>query len=260
MDYTDYQHILFERRDHGILWLTLNRPEKRNALNLALVEALSAKLRALAADDTLRAVVLRGAGKAFLAGADIAELKERGALEALRGINATLFREVEELPVPVIAALHGWVLGGGMELAMACDVRVAAESARFGQPELTLGILPGAGGVHRLAEVAGLGNAKDLILTGRIIDAGEALRIGLVSRVVPDDDLQAEVMAAAEAAAGMAPLASRLAKRVMNALGRSRPDVSDTLESAAQAVLFESDEKHERMQAFLEKLASRKKS
>jgi enoyl-CoA hydratase len=149
--------------------------------------------------------------------------------------------------------VQGWALGGGMELAMACDIRICGESARFGQPELTLGILPAAGGMHRLPALVGMGVAKDLVLTGRIIDAAEALRIGLVSRVVADDKLSDEAMAIARSIAGTAPLASRLAKSVMNALFRVRPDTAFALETSAQAVLFESDEKMARMTAFLER-------
>jgi len=254
------EHVLTQRRGPVVV-LTINRPEKRNALNLDLVRALSDTLGELARDEELRCVVLRGAGdKAFVAGADIAELKDRGAAESLAGINANLFQQVEDFPQPVIAALRGWTLGGGLELAMACDVRIAGQSARFGQPELNLGILPAAGGMHRLPALVGMGVAKDLVLTGRIVDADEALRVGLVSRVVADDELMTEVLAAADAVSGMAPMASLLAKRVMNALFRVRPDTSFALESAAQAVLFESRDKHERMQAFLDKQAAKKKS
>jgi len=245
--------VLVEHRG-PVSILTVNRPDKRNALSLAAIERLRSRLSKLAGRAELRAVILTGAGeKAFVAGADIAELRERGVEEALAGINASLFREVEEFPWPVIAALRGWVLGGGMELAMACDVRIAGESARFGQPELTLGIMPAAGGMHRLPLLVGLGAAKDIILTGRIVDAAEALRMGLVSRVVPDERVLDEAVAAAEAAAGMGALASRLTKRIMNAFHRARPDVADTLESAAQAILFDSEEKRARMTAFLER-------
>lgn len=253
--------LVIEERSGNVVTLTLNRPEKRNALNLELVQALAASMRRLESDRELRAVILRGAGeKAFVAGADIAQLKERGAEESLDGINANLFRQVEEFPLPVVAAIGGFALGGGMELAMACDIRVASDTSRFGQPELNLGILPAAGGMHRLPALVGMGVAKDLVLTGRIIDAQEALRIGLVSRVVPATDLMQEATGVANAIAGMAPLASKLAKRVMNSLFRVRPDVSFALESAAQAVLFESTEKHERMQAFLDKQAAKKKA
>ena len=182
--------LILAEHDGPVSILTVNRPEKRNALNLAVVKALSAALDELLEREVLRCLVLRGAGdKAFVAGADISELRDRGAEESLAGINSGLFRKVEEFPWPVIAAVHGWALGGGMELAMACDIRIAAASARFGQPELNLGILPAAGGMHRLPALVGMGHAKDLVLTGRIVDAQEAaLAMGLVSRVVEDDD------------------------------------------------------------------------
>jgi enoyl-CoA hydratase len=196
----------------------------------------------------------------LVAGADIAELRERDAEESLAGINSSLFRQVEEFRWPVIAAIRGWALGGGMELAMACDLRIASESARFGQPELNLGILPAAGGMHRLPALVGMGQAKDFVLTGRIADAAEALSMGLVSRVVADDELMDEALKAAEAAAGMAPMASRLAKQIMNSLFRVRPDTAFTMETAAQAILFDSEEKRTRMDAFLAQKAESKKS
>lgn len=250
--------ILSERRD-AVLLLTVNRPDKKNALSLEVVNALSGRFDEAADIGDLRCVILRGQGDCFVAGADIAQLRERRAEESLQGINSGLFRKIEEFPLPVIAAVHGWALGGGMELAMACDLRIAAESARFGQPELNLGILPAAGGMHRLPALVGMGMAKDLVLTGRILDAQEALRAGLVSRVVPDEKLLDEALAAARAIAGMAPMATRLAKGIMNALFRVRPDTAFTLETAAQALLFESDEKMRRMTEFLDK-KSRKES
>ncbi len=243
---------------HGpVTVLTINRPEKKNALSLEVVRALAGALDRVGEDAAVRCVVLRGAGDCFVAGADIGQLRDRGAEESLLGINSSLFRQVEEFPWPVLAAVHGWALGGGMELAMACDVRIAAESARFGQPELNLGILPAAGGMHRLPALVGMGAAKDMVLTGRIVDAPEALRMGLVSRVVPDAALEDEAMKAARGIAGMAPLATRLAKSVMNALFRVRPDTAFALETAAQAILFESDEKQRRMTEFLDKKAKK---
>ncbi|MEZ5990016.1 MAG: enoyl-CoA hydratase-related protein [Planctomycetota bacterium] len=249
--------VLVERPEPGIVVLTLNRPEKRNALNLALVRALGATLDELAAEAGLRAVVLEGAGdKAFVAGADIAELEQRGAAESLAGINSGLFRRVEEFPVPVIAAISGWALGGGMELAMACDVRVADRTARFGQPELNLGILPAAGGMHRLPTLVGMGLAKDLVLTGRVLDAEEALRAGLVSRLVDAGRAHEAALECAREVAEKGAMAVGLAKGILNALFRVRPDTAALLEGAAQAVLFESEEKHARMRGFLERKRS----
>lgn len=246
--------VLLDRPEEGIAVLTIHRPEKRNALNLALVRRLSDRLDELLEDVHLRAVVIRGAGeKAFVAGADIAELEKRDAEESLAGINSGLFRKIEEYPWPVVAAIHGWTLGGGMELAMACDIRIAAPSARFGQPELNLGILPAAGGMHRLPALVGMGVAKDLVLTGRILTAEEALGFGLISRIVPENELLEHALEVARSIAQMGRLSSKLAKGVMNSLFRVRPDVAALLESSAQAVLFETQEKHERMQAFLDR-------
>ena len=246
--------VLLEKPEEGIAVLTIHRPEKRNALNLALVRRLSDRLDETLDDVHLRAVIIRGAGeKAFVAGADIAELEKRDAEESLAGINSGLFRKIEEYPWPVVAAIHGWALGGGMELAMACDIRIAAPSARFGQPELNLGILPAAGGMHRLPALVGMGVAKDLVLTGRILSAEEALGFGLISRIVPENELLEHALEVARSIAQMGRLSSKLAKGVMNSLFRVRPDVAALLESSAQAVLFETEEKHKRMQAFLDR-------
>ncbi|MCK6552442.1 enoyl-CoA hydratase-related protein, partial [Myxococcota bacterium] len=171
-----------ETADGAIALVTLNRPEVRNAIDLRMVQDLGKVLDAITADDAIRAVVMYGAGdKAFASGADIAQLKERGVADALKRINSAVFRRVEELPVPVIAAIRGFCLGGGCELAMACDLRIAGASAKLGQPEVSLGILAGAGAVQRLPKLVGLGKAKELIFTGAVIDANEAERIGLVN-------------------------------------------------------------------------------
>lgn len=241
--------LLRERRDE-IEIITLNRAEKRNALSLELVRALHAALDELWLDRALRAVVLQGAGDHFMAGADIAQLRERGRDEALDSINGSLFMRVEELPVPVIAAVKGYTVGGGCELALAADLRVAGRSARLGQPEVGLGIIPGAGGTHRLPRVVGLGRAKELILTGRIVDAQEALAMGLVNRVVDDARVLDEALAVAADIARQGGLAIRLAKLALNAQ-RQGLGSGQGLENVAQAVLFESEDKQGRMTAFL---------
>jgi enoyl-CoA hydratase len=243
--------LLRERRD-GVETLRLHRPDKRNALNLDLVNALHRAVDDLRRDADLRAVILAGAGADFMAGADIAELLERGAPEALASINGTLFRRIEELPVPVIAAVRGYALGGGCELALAADIRVAGRSAKFGQPEVGLGIVPGAGATHRLPRLVGLGHAKELVLSGRIIDAAEAERIGLVNRVVDDDRVEPEAAAIADRVAAQGAEAVRLAKLALNGQ-RHGLEGGQSFEAAAQAVLFESDEKRRRMTAFLER-------
>ncbi|HYE78121.1 MAG TPA: enoyl-CoA hydratase-related protein [bacterium] len=241
-------------RDGPIATLTLNRPEKRNAIDLAMVDALHGALDRLADERDLSCLVLTGAGgKAFAAGADIAQLRDRGVHEALMGINSRLFHKVERFPVPVIAAVQGWALGGGCELALACDLRVAGESAKFGQPEVSLGIIPGAGATQRLPRLVGLGAAKELIYTGRIIDAAEALRIGLVNRVVPDDQVLESARSLAQEIVKNGPLALRLAKVALDASHRTGSDTGLLIETLAQASCFESEDKYKRMTAFLEK-------
>lgn len=257
-----YETILLERVavDGGIVALvTLNRPEVRNAINLEMIQDLGAMLDVVGADPEVRAIVLTGAGdKAFAAGADIAELKERGTEDALRRINAALFRRLEEQPIPAIAAVRGFALGGGCELAMACDLRVASDDAKFGQPEVGLGIIAGAGAIQRLPRLVGMGRAKELLFTGRVIDAAEAERIGLVNRVVPEAEVLETAMALARSIAQQGALAVRMTKMAVNVAARPNP-AFELVDVLGQAVLFESPEKHERMQAFLDKKAKRTK-
>jgi enoyl-CoA hydratase len=249
----DKSPIRIEREDDGrIAVLVVDRPEKRNALDKATVDAFRAALRELREDPALRAVVVTGVEKSFVAGADIAEMRERRAEDALRAINSTLFREVEDFPRPVVAAINGFALGGGCELALACDLRVAARSAKLGQPEVGLGILPGAGGCYRLMRLVGLGRAKELIYTGRVISADEAHAIGLVEEVVDDGKARERALELARSIAAQAPLAVRMAKAAMNAAARGEPG-EVLLESTMQAVLFETDEKKRRMTEFLDK-------
>ncbi len=235
----------------GVAVVTLNRPRVRNAINLEMVEGLHAALDSLGSDASTRVLILTGAGRdAFASGADIRELKERRAADALLGINSGLFLKLERFPYPTIAAVSGYALGGGCELALACDLRVASESARFGQPEVGLGIIPAAGASYRLPRLVGSGRALELILTGRIIDAGEALRIGLVNRVVPDGRVVHEARALAATIAAKGPLALRTAKMVLaaSAYGSGPGQVAESL---GQGVLFESGDKREGMTAFL---------
>jgi enoyl-CoA hydratase len=245
--------VMVEEWGEGVVGLTLNRPEKLNALNLALVQELGAALDALELRGDVRAVVLAGAGeKAFVAGADVAELKARGAREALAGINARLFRRVESFPATVIAAIRGFALGGGCELALACDLRVGGPSAVFGQPEADLGILPAAGATWRLPRIVGLGRAKELILLGERIGAEEAHRVGLLNRLVgSDEEVMGEAVRLARRAAQRSPMAVRLAKLALQVGQGADVDTAMAFESAAQAVCFESDDKHQRMERFL---------
>jgi len=250
---TSYQTILVDVEDR-LAVVTFNRPEKRNAIDQTMIHELHDALDGLVADGQAQCAIFTGAGeKAFVGGADIAQLRERRATDALKTINAALFNKIEALPFPTIAAVRGYCLGGGCELSMCCDLRVAGEGAKFGQPEVALGIIPAAGGTQRLPRLVGLGRAKDLVLTGRIIDAAEAERIGLVNRVVPDD----EVVDAARELAGSilknGALALRLAKLNLNNSARTGQDSGLLLEQIAQAVLFESEDKVQRMTDFLER-------
>ncbi len=254
---TGYDTLLVES-DGRLAVVTFNRPEKRNAINQTMVNELHDVLDGFVADGDVQACVFTGSGdKAFIGGADIAQLRERDSDEALRTINASLFNKIEALPFPTIAAVKGYCLGGGCELSMCCDLRVAGESAKFGQPEVALGIIPAAGGTQRLPRLVGLGVAKDLVFTGRIIDAAEAHRIGLVNRVVADDDVLDGAKELAQAILKQGPLAVRLAKMALNASSRTGQDAGLLIEQIAQAVLFDSADKRERMTAFLEKRKKR---
>ncbi len=250
---TGYDTLLVES-DGRLAVVTFNRPEKRNAINQTMVNELHDVLDGFVADGDVQGCVFTGSGdKAFIGGADIAQLRERDSAEALRTINAALFNKIEALPFPTIAAVTGYCLGGGCELSMCCDLRVAGESAKFGQPEVALGIIPAAGGTQRLPRLVGLGIAKELVFTGRIIDAAEAHRIGLVNRVVPDDEVLDGAKELAQAILKHGALAVRLAKMALNASSRTGQDAGLLIEQIAQAVLFDSAEKRDRMTAFLEK-------
>jgi enoyl-CoA hydratase/carnithine racemase len=244
--------ILVSRDPGGWAEIQFNRPEVRNAVNRRMVEELTAALAELASDAAVRGLILHGAGgKAFVAGADISELLVRNVDDALGAINASVFQRVEDFPWPVIAAIGGYALGGGCELALACDVRIASPDAQLGQPEVKLGIIPGAGAPHRLTRTVGTGLARELIFTGRLVGADEALRIGLVNRVVP-----APLDAAREMMRDIlknAPLAVRLAKVALNAAVNTVDRRSTMVEYLSQGILFESEDKKKRMTAFLEK-------
>jgi len=253
-----YTKILLELRGEVAL-ITLNAPEKRNALDLAMVQDLHRALDELGGQDGLAVLVITGAGgRAFAAGADIAELEQRDSKAALRAINSGIFKRIEDFPVPSIAAITGYALGGGCELALACDLRVAGRSAKLGQPEVALGIIPAAGGCYRLPRLVGLGRAKELVYTGRMVDAEEALRIGLVNHVVEDTQVLERTFALAEEIRKNGSLAVRAAKATMNALARANEGMAMTLESMAQAVLFDSQDKHQRMRAFLDRQKEKK--
>jgi enoyl-CoA hydratase len=247
-----YRNLLLEL-DGSVAVLTVNRPEVRNALDTVTVDEFH---RAL--EDVRRAragvLILTGAGdKAFVSGADIQAIRARRRDDALASINSGLMSAVESHDAVSIAAVNGYALGGGCELALACDLRIAAEHAVFGQPETGIGIIPGAGGTQRLPRVVGLGRAKELILTGARWDARQALAYGLVSQVVPAAELAKAARDIAERVLAQGPLAIRLAKRALNASAQMPLGAGLLYESTAQAITFESRDKEEGTTAFLEK-------
>jgi len=244
---------------HGrVAVLRVNRPDVRNALDLATVREMTDAVAALSADDSVGAIVITGTGASvFVSGADINDIRARTRNDGLAAINSTLFAAIDKCPKVTIAAVNGLALGGGCELALACDLRIAAAHAKFGQPEVGLGIIPGAGATQRLPRIVGLGRAKHLILTGDAIDAQRALEWGLVSSVVPADGLHTQALALAERVLARGPLAIRLAKLALNASARVDLDSGLLIETLAQAICFESADKQEGTSAFLEKRPAR---
>ncbi len=246
---------LVEKADR-IAWVTLNRPEKLNALNNEVLEELEQIFADLEQDAEVGVVVLTGAGeKAFVAGADIAELRTldtAGArVQALRG--QAVYQRIESLPKPVIAAVNGFALGGGCELALACHIRIASETARFGLPEVSLGLIPGYGGTQRLPRLVGKGVALDMILSGDMVPAADALRMGLVSRVVPAADLKAAATKLAKTILSRGPLALRSALACVNEGIEMPQDQGLQYEAALFGLLAATQDMQEGTGAFLEK-------
>src|SRR5918911_1759090 len=249
-----YETLLVERRER-VAVITINRPEKRNALNIKTREEGAAALEELRADESVRVVVITGAGdKAFIAGADIAEFAGRTAVTQRDVmLGRSLFTAVDTFPKPVIAMVNGYCLGGGCELALSCDLRIASDKASFGQPEINLGIIPGGGGTQRLTRLVGEGKAMELILTGDIINAQTAYNLGLVNLVVPAADLAAKTMEMANRIAEKSPVALRLAKEAVKLASRSNLDEGLRREVDLFALCFSSEDKDEGVKAFLEK-------
>ena len=249
----EYETIL-TAVEEGIGRITINRPDARNALNTQVLGDIRQALAEFRHDQEVGVVVFTGAGeRAFAAGADIGELKERTALDALASVMQGVYDEIEAYEKPTIAAVNGLALGGGCELAMACDVRVASRNARFGLPEVTLAIIPGAGGTQRLSRLVGKGRAIEMILTGQIIDAEEAHRIGLVTQVAGDEGLMDKVRTTSATILSRGPLAVRLAKLAVQTGFETDQKTGLVIERLAQAVLFDTEDKREGTTAFLEK-------
>jgi enoyl-CoA hydratase len=249
-----YETLLLERRDRVAI-ITINRPERRNALNIKTREEGAAALEELRGDDSVGVVVLTGAGdKAFIAGADIAEFAGRTAISQ-RAVMAgrSLFNAIDTFPKPIIAMINGYCLGGGCEVALACDIRIASDNASFGQPEINLGIIPGGGGTQRLTRLVGEGKAMELILTGEIIDAQTAFAIGLVNHVVPLDQLETKTMQIANRIAEKGSVSVSLAKEAVKIASRSNLDEGLRREVDLFALCFSTADKDEGVSAFLEK-------
>jgi len=249
-----YQNILLDTKDR-ISTLTINRPDKRNALNELTREEMVHALEDLQSSDDTRVVIMTGAGdKAFIAGADISEFEGRTPLTqraAMKGLR--IFTAIEEFPKPVIAMINGFCLGGGMEVALACDLRFASDNAKLGQPEINLGIIPGGGGTQRLTRLVGEGKSMELILTGDLIDASHAKQIGLVNEVFPAAELRDRVQAYAVRIAEKSPIALRMAKEAVKAAARTNLREGLDREADLFCLTFGSEDKAEGVRAFLEK-------
>lgn len=250
-----YQYLLYTT-ENGIATVTINRPEVLNALNSKVYAELCKLFTDIDKDSEVKVVIITGSGeKSFVAGTDVAEMQPMSNItirDFLVLVRETMVK-IEKLPKPVIAAINGFALGGGLELAMACDLRIASENAKLGQPEINLGIIPGAGGTQRLTRLVGIAKAKELVYTGDVIDADTAHSIGLINKVVPANDLMAEAESLAQKIAGKGGVALSLAKAAIS--GGANMDLSSGLDLEMQcfALCFATEDQKEGMRAFLEK-------
>jgi enoyl-CoA hydratase len=249
-----YETITVEKRG-AVAVLTINRPDKLNALNMQVHSEGVAALDELKRDDEVRVLVITGSGeKSFIAGADISEFTKQTPVTQRDLFNEkTLFNSIDTFPKPVIAMVNGFCLGGGNELALACDLRICSENAKFSQPEINLGIIPGGGGTQRLTHLIGEGRAMEMILTGDMIDAQAALSFGLVNHVYPAAELEAKTMELAERIAEKAPIALQLIKEAVKFASRSNLDEGLRREVDLFAICFSTEDKQEGVSAFLEK-------
>lgn len=254
-----YENILLDQPEDGIYLLTLNRPKALNALSPALIAELGDAIDRVAADKDARVLLLTGAGKAFAAGADIVAMQHMTGIEGRDFSAATLrtFRKLELLPVPAIALVNGYALGGGCELTMCCDFILASDKAVFGQPEVNLGVSPGFGGSQRLPRLVGRARALELLFTGRQVPADEALRIGLAMQVFAADELLPKALEMARLIAAKGPVAMRLTKQLVQRGQDLDLDNACELESEVFGLLFSTRDKAEGMTAFLERRAAR---
>ena len=248
-------YLKIEEAREGVYLLTINKPASLNALDTVVLGELAAVVEDLRTNESVKVLVLTGEGRAFVAGADISEMVSKNPIDGLEfgRLGASVFRAIEQLPFPVIAAVNGFALGGGCELAMACDIRLASAKAKFGQPETGLGIIPGFSGTQRLPRLVGPAKAKELIYTGEIIKADEALRIGLVNGVTEPEALIDEALAMAEKIALQPRQAVALAKKAIDAGMQTDIDTAIGIENNLFALCFSTEEQKQRMTAFLNK-------
>ncbi len=251
----DTRDVVLLERQGRVALLTVNRPDKLNALNQAVRDRTIELLEEVEADDDLGVVVVTGAGeKAFIAGADIGEFAGRSPMDQRHAMRfPRIYDVMAGFSKPVIAMIGGFCLGGGCEVAMSCDIRIASAKARFGQPEIKLGLIPGGGGTQRLPRLVGVGQAMKLILTGDLIDAQEALRIGLVDEVHPAEELRQKTLELADKIASRSPLTTRIAKEAIHASQRLPIDEGSRYERELFSLLFSSEDKAEGVDAFLNK-------
>lgn len=250
----NYTKLIVEVKDK-ICTIKINNPEAMNALNSTILSELDAAFTEIAANDEVSVVIITGEGRAFVAGADIAQMSTMNPTEgkAFGVQGSAVFRKIENLDKPVIAAINGFALGGGCELAMACDIRIASNKAKIGQPETGLGITPGFSGTQRLPRIVGLGKAKEIIYTARPITADEAYRIGLVNKVVEPETLMSEAYAMAAQIAKNAPIALKYSKEAINKGMQTDIDSAIALENDLFALCFSTEDQKEGMKAFFEK-------
>lgn len=254
MEKKEFKNIIYQVTE-GIALITMNRPQAMNALNSELFDEFAIILDRIEQDTAVQVVIITGAGKAFIAGADISQMQRYSTLEGrdFCVLGQRLINRLEELDKPVIAAINGFALGGGCELAMACDLRIASERAKFGQPEVNLGIIPGYGGTQRLARFIGKGKAKYYIYTGELIGAAEAYQLGLVEKVVPPEELMSVALKIANTIQTKAPVAIKMAKRAINKGLEMDLASGIAFEAEAYTTTFSSEDWLEGMTAFLEK-------
>lgn len=250
---SNFELILVEKPSEGVGLIRLNRPKVLNALNSSVMSEIASALASFSSDPSIRAVVLTGNERAFAAGSDIAEMSGKTEENVLQDAGSRNWQAIANFPKPLIAAVSGFVLGGGLELAMICDMMIASESARFGQPEINLGIIPGSGGTQRLTRVVGKSLAMEMVLNARMLNADEALRLGLVSKVVPVETYLDHALELAKQLAARAPIATQAAKKSVNAAFELGLSKALELERQQFAALFNTADQKEGMNAFLER-------